>query len=429
MNLHKDRTFILKTLGCKVNQYESLKMRRQLERSGFISVDKSGGAGFCIINSCTVTHRAEKDVRRLIRQFVNADPGCVVVVCGCSVELKEDADALANLHDNIIFVKNTDKQNIARILTEHSGPATSGNNMPQAFVHDRNRAFLKIQDGCDNSCSYCKVSVVRGRSRSRPMLEILEEAKHISSQGHMEIVLTGICMGSWGKDLGNKTDLTVLLKEIAGLPGKFRIRLSSVEPKYVTESLIDIIAGSDRICKHLHIPVQSGDDVILNEMHRGYKINDIHKILGYARKRMPDHFFTTDIIVGFPGESPEAFGNTCSFISDAGPLKTHIFTYSKRNGTAAAVLKGKVPDGEVKQRVKVLTDIAGKAAQAQKTAFLGKKLSVLIESERDRKTGMLCGYSDQYIHVLLEGPDSLMNNIAVVRAQKTAGDDVFGVIL
>jgi threonylcarbamoyladenosine tRNA methylthiotransferase MtaB len=281
-----------------------------------------------------------------------------------------------------------------------------------------NRVFVKIQDGCDNVCSYCKVRIVRGRSRSRDFQDILDECRGLISGGVKEIVLTGICLGSYGKDLESGINLSGLIKELCGIEGEWRIRLSSIEPKDVNEGLISRIASQKKICRHLHIPFQSGDDFILNKMRRPYKRQDYFDITARLKKEIPDMAISTDIMVGFPGETNEMFGNTVGLLEKIRPMRTHIFPFSKRSGTEAAKYRDDVPSIVKREREEKLSLLAAELSKDFTGRFIGKETDVLVEERRTRE-GELQGYSDRYIKVYINGPDSLKNRIIQCRLALT----------
>ena len=260
---------------------------------------------------------------------------------------------------------------------------------------------------------------------SKPIERIVEEVEGLIKNGFREIVLTGICLGAWGKDLFSNTlalglgleglsilDCLIALKKI---PGYFRIRLSSIEPKYVTDKLIDFICGNEKMCRHLHIPLQSGDDDILNRMNRPYRQSDYKALVNKVRSKVKDMAITTDVLIGFPGESDLNFKNTVNFVKDILPSKTHIFTFSKRPGTAACNLDGEIKNDVLKKRYCKLNTAALGASYLYRSKFLNEKLDILVETKRDRHSRLLTGYSDNYIKVLFEGPDTLMKSIVPVR--------------
>jgi len=377
MNSSRKKTFFIKTLGCKVNQYESQKIRAELLGNGFAEAPAASGADICVINSCTVTHRADREVRRLARQY-GASRGSCVVICGCMAETAEDRALISGIDGVRLLAKNSEKSGLVKELCGMFGSPYRGGQGAITEFKGYNRAFVKIQDGCDNRCSYCKVSIVRGRSRSRPEEEIVSEAGTLAEQGYKEIVLTGICAGAWGPDLKPATSLSRLLKRLSGMGG-FRLRLSSIEPKYVTEELIAAAAGPGAFCRHFHIPLQSGDDSVLSAMNRGYTAKQFVSLIERIRQAIPGCSFTTDVIVGFPGEGDSNFMNTCGVIRETAPARVHAFTYSPRKGTASFAMKNAPHSAAVKARLKTLEKISKDAAAAYSGQFIGKTVQVLVE--------------------------------------------------
>jgi len=421
MNMQADtsRRFFIKTLGCKVNQYESQAIRELLINVGFKECLAKETADIYILNTCTVTHKADSESRHWAGIFHKTNPNAKIVLTGCVVE--KNADAFSFLPGVSNIIKNDDKINIADILTNHGPPPANGE--PHRFLKitgfkDHTKAFVKIQDGCANACSYCKVPSVRGASISRPLHDIAEEAKTLVSKGFEEIVLTGICLGAWGSDLAEEKSIVDVLKTLCGIPGLFRIRLSSIEPKYVTDELIGYISQNRKICRHLHIPIQSGDDEILGRMKRPYTALGMRDLIIKVKKKIGGVGITTDVLIGFPGETDKSFRNTVNLIKEVLPVKTHIFPFSKRDGTAACAMAGFVPEDEIKKRCQSMKIAAITASYLYREGFLKKPVDVLVESKKEKHSGRLTGYSDNYIKVIFDGPDSLMKKIASVKIEE-----------
>ncbi len=416
--------FFIKTLGCKVNQYESQAMRELLIRADFKECLSKEIADIYIINTCTVTRKADTESRYWAGIFHKTNPNAKIVITGCCAE--KDADMFSFLPGISNIINNKDKGRIAEILagpqsTVH-GPQTGEGPSKRFFTitdfKDHTRAFVKIQDGCSNFCAYCKVPLVRGLSISKPVKEAAEEVSVLVSKGFKEIVLTGICLGAWGGDLEEKSNIVDILKALNNIPGDFRIRLSSIEPKYVTDELTDFIARNRRVCRHLHIPIQSGDDEVLAKMNRPYTAQQLKDIIIKVRKKIEGIGIATDILVGFPGESDKNFRNTVNLVKEIQPVRVHIFPFSKREGTSAATMAGEVPYGVIKSRFQQMKIAAITASYLYKETFLGKCLDVLVESKRERHSGRLTGYSDNYIKVMFDGPDTFMKNIVPVKIEE-----------
>ncbi len=410
-------------MGCKVNQYESQAMREILLAAGFKECLSKETADLYIVNTCTVTDKADRESRHWIGTFHKTNPKAKIVVTGCSAE--EEASILSVLPGVMHIIKNSDKALIADVLN-----GIAGSKPPPLSITDfkgHTKAFVKIQDGCENRCSYCKVPFVRGALLSRPIDDIIEEVRALADKGFKEIVLTGICLGAWGKDLfsgdvveasGMKApNIVDVLKAIEKVGGDFRVRLSSIEPLNVTDELINYIAGNKRICRHLHIPLQSGDDEILRKMNRPYTSAMYKDIVRRAVSGIKDLAVTTDIMVGFPGEENRHFKNTVGLVKEILPARTHIFTFSKRPGTAAWDMEQNTDHDALKRRFYELQTASFGASYLYRSGFIGRELDVLVETRRDKLSGWLCGYSDNYIRVQFQGDDSLMKKIVPVKIE------------
>jgi len=416
------RTFSIRTLGCKVNQYESQLIREGFLGNGFREVNPvrngkiSNGvngkepADVYVINTCTVTGRADKNSRHLIRNACHLNPGAKIVVTGCLTE--RDSEAVLKIDGVTDIIKNSDKNKLFSLTI--SDKRSTINDTISAFEgHDR--PFVKIQDGCNNHCSYCKVSLVRGRSRSRHPEEIKKEIDTLVANGFKEIVLTGVCLGEWGEDLKGSPELCDLIKELDEIDGKFRLRLSSIELKYVSDRLIKLIAGSERLCRHLHIPVQSGDSHILKLMDRSYTEEEFRDGILKIKSIIPEFGFTTDVLVGFPGEEEKHFYSTVELLTELRPHRLHVFTYSRREGTKAAGFENAASHPEAKRRMRILVDRGKEFSYDYRKTFLGKEVEVLIEEKRDKATQLLTGYTDTYIRVLMDGADTLKGHLIKCR--------------
>lgn len=420
-DLDTKRRFFIKTLGCKVNQYESQAIRELLIDAGFKECLAKETADIYILNTCTVTHKADSESRHWAGVFHKTNPDARIVLTGCAVE--NNAGAFSFLPGISNIIKNSDKINIVDILTntQHTIPDTQYENhrfLKISGFKGHTKAFVKIQDGCVNACAYCKVPSVRGSSVSRPLDEIREEVATLVSKGFEEIVLTGICLGAWGGDMADKKSIIDVLKAICDLPGVFRIRLSSIEPKYVTDELIEYISLNRKICRHLHIPIQSGDDGVLSRMNRPYTAEGMKGLILKAKKAVAGLGITTDILIGFPGETDKSFNNTVRLIKEILPVKTHIFPFSKRDGTAAFDMPGTLNEDEVRKMCQKMNIAAITASYLYREGFARKPLDVLVESKREKHSGKLTGYSDNYIKVIFDGPDNLMGKIVPVRIEE-----------
>ena len=395
--------FTIKTLGCKVNQYESQVLRESLARLGF-QESASSGADVAIINSCTVTGKADSKTKRLIRKIKKDNPKTRIFVTGCYIVFDEDTRAAQKMPEVYRVIPNSKKMELPHILSSLYGMegACQREKEKVSGFESHTRAFLKIQDGCDQKCSYCKVNLVRGPSQSKEKREIIEEFISLTQAGYKEIVLTGICLGAWKGEEGE--ELSDLLKEIEKIEGDFRVRLSSIEPNCISDPLIDFIAGSKKACHHLHIPLQSGSDKVLKLMNRRYNASQCKEII-------PLMGITMDVISGFPGETDEDFRETVNFIQEIKPSRMHIFGYSDRKGTPAFEMKDKIPSCKVKTRVKQLIGIGEKLQEDFCSKFVGKEVEVLVE---ERHTG----YSGEYVKVTLDDLSGQEGSLVRVKAQE-----------
>ncbi|MBM3252253.1 MAG: tRNA (N(6)-L-threonylcarbamoyladenosine(37)-C(2))-methylthiotransferase MtaB, partial [Candidatus Omnitrophica bacterium] len=365
------------TLGCKVNQYETQAIREDFLKKGFKEAGNTK-ADIYLINTCTVTQAADRKSREYIYRSKRENPNAKIIVTGCYVE--NDRDSIAQIPGIDFIIANQLKDKIADIALSPQKKFFYRNQKYldlkiSGFAH-HSRAFVKIQDGCDNRCSYCKVSLVRGPSRSRKLESIIQETRELVDNGYKEIVLTGICLGAYGKDLKPKIELSSVIENIENLDGEFRIRLSSIEAKDITDKLIQKLASSKKICRHLHIPFQSGDDKILKLMNRKYTARFYRELIKKVKKAVPEVAITTDIMVGFPGETKRHFKNTLEFLDEVSPSRMHIFSFSPRPGTAAYSLPHKIESKIVKQRLNLLKDLARDKSYEYRKKFLNRKLEV-----------------------------------------------------
>lgn len=421
------------TLGCKVNQYESAGIMEALEASACKIVAFDEEADFYIVNTCTVTGRSDAQSRRLIRQAAKTNPDGQIIVTGCyarraAAELKK-IPGVALVTDRKDLIPQTVAAAASGKLTPES-PADAFCDpaclKPTRFP-GHTRAFLKIQDGCNSRCRYCIVPLVRGPSRSIPQREVISRINELNHAGFREVVLTGIHLGAYGADLAPPTELTDVVKTIVADRAVLRLRLSSIEPLEITDSLIALLQHSDILCRHLHIPLQSGDDVILKEMGRPYDTGYFRQLLEKIQKAVPDLAIGLDVMAGFPGEDEQAFNRTMQFIAALPVAYLHVFPYSERPGTAAAAMPGKISAVEKKYRVQALRDLGKEKRTAFAERFVGRNLQVLVEGKPDSEMGMWRGFSGNYIPVLLEDGDvSLVNQIVAVTAHRCFEGKLYG---
>ncbi len=382
------------TLGCRTNQSESFSIECSLKRAGNDIVDISEAPDLCIINTCTVTAKADRQSRQLIYRALRNN--AKVIVTGCYSEL--NADEIKGMGSAIDVIKNSEKETILSKLIDY--------NTDQPFVncrYPRHRPIVKVQDGCNFSCSYCAIPKARGRSKSESYDQIIQKINEYDASGYKEVVLTGIHLGSFGLDLTFRKSLSVLLKGILKETSMARIRLSSLGINELNDELLDLISDK-RICKHLHIPLQSGDDLILKKMDRRYTAAAFIKRVEFIAEMFPDISIGTDIITGFPGEGDESFQKTRGIIEAAPFSYVHVFPYSTRPGTKAATFDGRVSDIVKKHRVNVLKTIGDSKKRDYLTRHLNKTLEILIEN---KTTEGYVGTSANYIKVLIAGSRDL----------------------
>ena len=413
------------TLGCKVNQCDGDEMGRSLAAAGFDLVP-SGQADLYIVNTCTVTATADAKARKLIRKLAREHPGAKLVVTGCGA----DRDAEAVGMPGLVVVPNARKADIAELVARatvggHAGMARSPEATATAadgvaayppYSTARTRAFLKIQDGCDHRCAYCAVPDARGRPVSKPLPEVLAELRRLAEGGAQEVVLCGIRLGAYGREGGGAPGLADLLRSARGIAIP-RLRLSSVEPMDLDGDLLAEMAGHPRLCHHLHLPLQSGDDAVLAEMGRGYTTTDYARLVDRIRGAWPEAAITTDVMAGFPGETEMQFQSTVDFAQEIGFSRVHVFPYSPRPGAPAAQRRDQTPAAVKRQRAERLLMIGAQLAQRAATSWVGREVRVLFE-ERD-PGGALTGLTDQYLRVRCHGPSAWLGRIVPAEA-KTA---------
>jgi len=421
-NPERSRTIKFYTLGCKVNQYETQSIREQFIRSDFQEIEDGVPADIYLINTCTVTQKADRDSRHLIHLTHRQNPQAKILVTGCYTEL--DSAEIAKIPGVTQIIKNQDKDRIIELFSQRNNEHIGITNFS-----GHTRAFLKIQDGCNNFCAYCKVPLVRGVSRSRPLSSIVQEAEKLVKNDFKEIVLCGICLGAYGRDLSPQSDLIQVIEALENIKGLYRIRLSSIEAGDVSDSLIQKIAESNlacrqtgKLCRHLHIPMQSGDDEILKKMHRRYGRSEYINLIAKIKKQIPQIAITTDVLVGFPGEKEENFQNTVNLVREIVPLRAHIFSYSARKGTPAHRLPERIEPKIIKKRINLLKNITENCAIEYKKQFLNQEMQVLIETRAKGKPEFWEGYSDNYIKVGVASERNLENQLIKVKLKEIGQD-------
>jgi threonylcarbamoyladenosine tRNA methylthiotransferase MtaB len=429
------RSFHTITLGCKLNQFDGAAIEGELARRGLQPTENSDEADVVVINTCTVTHRADADARKLIRRVRRANSDCTLLVTGCYAE--RDA---ASLHDvggvDRVF-GNTEKSRLPEILDElgiasQSSPTTDRGcdaalDLPDALhFGERSRAFLKIQEGCRLVCSYCVIPRVRGPSRSVSPERVLRAAASLFARGYREIVLTGVNTGDYGRDLDSSTDLSALLRMLLASAGPNRIRLNSLEPLTVTDEIIDLMASDPRLAPHLQIPLQSGADTILRRMRRNYTVATYADRLARVRSALPHVGLGADVIVGFPGETPELFEESYRFIESAPLDYLHVFSWSPRPGTPAATLDGRVPERLITQRSAQLRELGRQKARTFARRFVGRRLDAVLLNEQDGGTAWRA-LTGNYIELTLPPGRGEPGAPVDVRIVDAGSDEVRGV--
>ena len=445
------KTFSINTLGCKVNQYESQQIRELLDQLGLYKVEPLEKPDLLIINTCCVTHTASAKSRQYIRKAKKLSPGAVVVVCGClpTVPIGEFNCTGKNVH----LIKNRDNLAAALIQIANDKASALCIKSPQSCTNttntikaenrlkikdkneskyyralplltsfsDHTRAFLKVQDGCDGYCTYCIVPKTRPFVRSKPADVVLREAQALVKAGHREIVVTGVFLGAYGREsVRRKTwpnqqndNLADLIDKMAEIPHLARIRLSSLEPADVTPRLLDSFCKHRNIMPHLHLSLQSGSDATLKKMCRQYNADEFRQRIDLIKSRLDRPAITTDIIVGFPGETDDDFEKTVDLAKDVGFAKMHVFSFSPRKGTAAANMQGTVDNKVIKERSRILHNLNIELGREYRRQFLGETAEILVENDN----GQICGRCERYFMVYLKKAEQKLKKNQLIRVK------------
>ncbi len=405
------------TFGCKTNQYEGDALASALAKAG-VRVDEAAQPDIVIVNSCTVTEKADRRARQAVMRIAREHPAARIYITGCYAA--READQLRRL-PNVAGVF-ADKTELARIITRGKEPAAS----VEPPAGRRGRAYLKIQDGCDARCSYCIVPLVRPALSSKPLDAILIEARELVAAGFLEIVLTGIHVGKYSGSLAK------VISGVAATPGLARLRLSSIEMPELAEEIIELMASNPVVCPHVHLPLQSGDSGILAAMNRRYSPGQFLDAVGRIRERIPDAAVTTDVIVGFPGESDSAFENTLRVVREARFSKVHVFRFSARAGTKAATLPGHVTQRVVTRRKRQLMTLADELALDYARAFVGRNVEVIVETVEPGKSGravartVASGLTERYLRVTFDAGPELIGRKALVTIERAGAGTLEG---
>ncbi len=414
------------TLGCKLNFSESSTLAREFEENGFVRVSHREKADIYIINSCSVTDSADKKCRNIIRKLSSSNPNAIVAVTGCYAQLK--AEEIAAIDGVDLVVGTNNKGEIFKLVKElsskgkgiiHTCETAQITSFFNAFsVGDRTRSFLKVQDGCSYHCSYCTIPLARGESRSSTIATVINEATDVAKKGIKEIVITGVNTGDFGRNSGET--FLGLLKALDAVEGIERYRISSIEPNLLTDEIIEFCAGSKKFQPHYHLPLQSGSDRVLKLMRRRYNTTLFRERIEALRAHNSGVFIGIDVIVGFPGEGESEFEESYNLLKELRPAFIHIFPYSERANTDAITFAGKVPPAVKNERVKRLEELNRELHNAFCLANVGSRRSILIEGRE--RGGVMHGYTENYIKVIVPYDKELVGKIVNVEIVSATGD-------
>ncbi|CDE90353.1 miaB family protein possibly involved in tRNA or rRNA modification [Clostridium sp. CAG:389] len=434
------------TLGCKVNQYETNAMAQKFLEKGYQIIEEETPENeeikpdICIINTCTVTNMSDRKSRQMLRRMKEKNPNTIVVAVGCYAQVAKEE--LSKISEIDLVLGNNEKVEIVRHVEEYINNHIDNVELEDVMYSkefsdfgnvtytEKTRAVIKIQDGCDRFCSYCIIPYARGRVRSRKPESIVSEITQIASNGIKEVVITGIHIASYGKDFSMSKDpelqnykLIDLLEEINSINGIQRIRLGSIEPLLITEEFVERLKKLEKICHHFHLSLQSGCDETLKRMNRRYTTEQFKEIVRLLRNAYDDVNLTTDVIVGFPGETDEEFSKTYKFLEEIKFYKMHIFKYSPRKGTKAAVMPNQISGDIKEERSRKLIELSDKNEIEYNESYIGKNVEVLFEEEKD---GIFKGHTQNYIMVYCELNKNLENQVISVRCEKAEQEHILG---
>ena len=419
--------------GCKVNQYETNAMEQKFIQAGYKIVKFNEKADIYVINTCTVTNMSDKKSRQMIRKAKQLNKDAIVVAVGCYVQTAKEK--LENIEELDLILGNNEKKDIVKYVEKHKNgiKQIKYNDVLHQEEYDeygfvthieQTRAIVKIQDGCDRFCSYCAIPYARGRVRSRKIENIIEEITKLALDGIKEVVITGIHIASYGKDLKEDITLINVLEKINEIDGIKRIRLGSLEPTIITKDFLQRLSKLGKICHHFHLSLQSGCNETLQRMNRKYTTEEFKNVVEMLRETYEDVMLTTDIIVGFPGETEEEFEKTYNFLSDINFYKMHVFKYSKRNGTKAALMPNQVLPILQEQRSKELIELSKENQDKYNSEYIGKEVTVLFEEENGE---YIKGHTANYLVVNIKGNIAkLHNEIVKVKITSVLGEELIG---
>ena len=416
------KTVAFITLGCKVNQYETNAMTQQFIEKGYKVIDHTEKADIYIVNTCTVTNMSDRKSRQMLRRVKELNKEAIVVACGCYAQVaKEELEKIEEINlvlgnnekkDIVEHVEKYMKSKIPEIQTEDVMHQTEFVEFGDITFTEKTRAVIKIQDGCDRFCSYCIIPYARGRVRSRKPEHIISEIRKIAKEGIKEVVITGIHIASYGKDFKKEYRLIDLLEEMNEIEGIERIRLGSIEPLLITEEFVSRLERLSKVCHQFHLSLQSGCDETLKRMNRRYTTEQFKEITTLLRNAFEDAILTTDIIVGFPGESEEEFEKTYAFLEEIKFYKMHVFKYSQRKGTKAAVMPNQIDGNKKEERSRRLIELSNKNEKAYNEQYIGKEVEVLFEEE---KHGVWQGHTKNYILAHYETEENMENKMVTLK--------------
>lgn len=430
-------TVAFHTLGCKVNFYDTEAIWQLFKQEGYEQVDFESTADVYVINTCTVTNTGDKKSRQMIRRAVRRNPDAIIAVTGCYAQTSPAEIMAIPGVDLVIGTQDRDKiMTYVKQLERERQPINAVRNIMKTRTFeeldvpdfaDRTRAFLKIQEGCNNFCTFCIIPWSRGLMRSREPESVIRQARMLVEAGYKEIVLTGIHTGGYGEDMENYS-LAQLLWDLDKVDGLKRIRISSIEASQITDPVLEVLNASDKMCRHLHIPLQAGDDAVLKRMRRKYTVAEYAEKLEHIRRVMPGAAITTDVIVGFPGETEEMFRNGYRFMEQMQFSEMHVFPYSKRTGTPAARMEDQIDEELKNARVHELIDLSERMQLAYAQRFVGQVLEVI--PERDYKgspgQGLVMGYTDNYLQLVFEGSEDWVGQVCKVELTEAGVNECRG---
>jgi len=423
------------TLGCKVNQYDTAVIERLFGERGWERVAFTDPADAYVVNSCTVTDRADREARQLARRARRTNPGARVILTGCYAQTSPDEIATLGYVDYVIGLNRLPDllRAVAGELPERTAvsdlrKATELESLGIETFPGRTRAFVKVQEGCNLFCTFCIVPLARGRSRSVAPRNVVDEIVRLEARGHREVVLTGVHLGGYGDDLQPACDLPFLLEAIAERAPHLRVRISSIDPPEVSARLVDVVTSNPMFCRHFHVPLQAGDDAVLARMRRAYTTAQAAEAIARLREVMPDACIGTDVITGFPEETDEEFERGLAYFESLGLGYLHVFPYSKRSSTSAAKRWRELPRNVVYERARRMQALDKRLRRRFEDRFVGSRTSVLFEATRESQTGRLKGTSSNYLRITCDGDDHCMNRIIDVQVTGRTGKYLEGVI-